>query len=335
MGLPQTSVFFLGGLCALGLFVGCDAKTKEKKVEAEKALLPPSKNPTHLYIPQKKAGDASIDVRDAQNHIAQDIDFGLAHGHVRKSRCPQEMVLVSDSFCIDRYEVSLVDKESSRSLSPHYPPSQEQTARLFERWLRKAPRSRRSLGRLLPVPEPPAFQLAENFSPKARSQAEQIPSGYLSRKTAELACENAGKRLCHREEWQRACRGENQTTFPYGNTYQAGVCNVHRQTHPSQLLHGNSSKHHLDPRLGLAHDNEGTLLRPTGATSRCVSRWGNDAIYDMVGNLDEWIDEPSGAFLGGFFSRATRKGCDASIDVHSPAYLDYSLGTRCCMDDPL
>jgi formylglycine-generating enzyme required for sulfatase activity len=90
----------------------------------------------------------------------------------------------------------------------------------------------------------------------------------------------------------------------------------------------------MDPRLLLTSDEQGPLLRATGETSRCVSRWGSDGIYDMVGNLDEWIEEPEGTFLGGFFSRGTKEGCDAIIDVHDPGYLDYSLGTRCCQDPP-
>jgi hypothetical protein len=58
--------------------------------------------------------------------------------------------------------------------------------------------------------------------------------------------------------------------------------------------------------------------------------WGNDAIYDMVGNLDEWVDDGEGAFMGGFFARSTRLGCDARIAVHPKPYADYSLGVRCC-----
>jgi formylglycine-generating enzyme required for sulfatase activity len=53
---------------------------------------------------------------------------------------------------------------------------------------------------------------------------------------------------------------------------------------------------------------------------------------DMVGNLDEWVSDPEGVFLGGFYSRATRDGCDSFIDTHAPSYYDYSLGTRCCQD---
>jgi hypothetical protein len=240
------------------------------------------------------------------------------------------MVDVAGAFCIDRFEASLVDAKSGRELSPHYPPEQSRVNALFSLWSKRASTSRMALGREIPVPRPPSFQLSDAFSPRALSLRGQIPAGYLSRGLAETACRNAGKRLCERTEWVHACRGEGNTKFPYGDEYRQGIRNVHRQSHPAALLHGNSSENHLDPRLGLTYDDDGPLLLTTGDNTECVSRWGSDALYDMVGNLDEWIDEPDGSFVGGFYSRGTREGCDASIDSHAPGYLDYSLGTRCC-----
>lgn len=242
------------------------------------------------------------------------------------------MVLVASAFCIDRYEASLVDGTLGRALSPHYPPTRDWTRTLFDRWQEDAPRSRMSLGRRLAVPFPPEFQLQQEFVPRAVSDPDVLPAGYLSLTTAARACEEAGKRLCSRGEWVQACRGQEDRQFPYGPDYRADVCNVHRKSHPARLLHGNSSEYHTDPRLGLTEDDEGPLLRRTGQTTGCVSHWGSDGIYDMVGNLDEWIDDPEGTFVGGFYSRATRDGCDSSIDVHAPAYFDYSLGTRCCRE---
>lgn len=242
------------------------------------------------------------------------------------------MVLVAGSFCIDRYEASLIDHDRREPLSPHYPPTREGTQNWFGYWTERASRSRMSLGRRTPVPEPPAFQLLDRFVPEAHSAPGVLPAGYLSRDTAELACRSAGKRLCTRGEWVRACRGQEDRTFPYGESYAHGACNVHRESHPAALLHGNSSQNHTDPRLGLVSDQAGPLLRRTGETDTCASHWGGDAIYDMVGNVDEWIDDPTGTFVGGFYSRATREGCGAAIEVHAPSYFDYSLGTRCCRD---
>lgn len=240
------------------------------------------------------------------------------------SRCPADMVDVRGRFCIDRYEVMLVDQRQGRRLSPYYHPTRAQTVASFRDW------SRSTQGASLSVPAPPDFQLSEDFEPRAESHPSVTPSGYLSATLADLACRNAGKRLCTLDEWLLACRGQGGHKFPYGDQYQEGRCNVFREAHPGQVLHHDMSTGHLDPRLNLVEGANGPLLRKTGATESCKSDWGNDSIYDMVGNLDEWVDAPVGAFLGGFYARSTREGCDSKVSSHPRAYFDYSLGTRCC-----
>jgi formylglycine-generating enzyme required for sulfatase activity len=180
------------------------------------------------------------------------------------------------------------------------------------------------------LPDPPAWQLAEEFEPRASARADVVPNGYLSGVVADHACRNGGKRLCKIEEWVTACRGERNRKFPYGDVYEPGRCNVHREAHPAGVLHNDPSINHLDPRLNLVRANGDPLLRRTGATPSCRSAWGADAAFDMVGNLDEWVDDETGMFAGGFFSRATREGCDARITSHPREYFDYSLGVRCC-----
>jgi len=98
------------------------------------------------------------------------------------------------------------------------------------------------------------------------------------------------------------------------------------------MLHGNASEGLSDPRLNLVKLDGADLLRETGGTPLCKSVWGSDGVYDMVGNLDEWVDDPEGLFLGGFYSRATRNGCEARISAHPMVYFDYSTGFRCCAD---
>ena len=240
------------------------------------------------------------------------------------SGCPPEMVSIRGQFCIDRYEVSVVDARE-RALSPYYPPSHDELAHIWGVFRQVTPKNPAP-----PLPQPPGFSLNEGFEARARSLPAVVPNGYMSGVMARRVCENAGKRLCEPAEWVTACKGQNATKFPYGNTYAEGVCNVFRASHPAVVLYSDASKNHLDPRLNLTSDAAGPLLRKTGATPRCRSDWGSDAVYDMVGNLDEWVDEPSGAFQGGFYSRSTREGCDARITVHPPAYSDYSLGVRCC-----
>jgi formylglycine-generating enzyme len=240
------------------------------------------------------------------------------------SGCPPEMLSIRGQFCIDRYEASVVDAHE-RALSPYYPPSRDELLHIYSVFRQVTPKNHAPT-----LPAPPEFSLSEAFEPRARSQAQVVPSGYMSGVMARRVCENAGKRLCSPTEWTTACKGQNATKFPYGDTYQDGVCNVFRESHPAVVLYGDASKNHLDPRLNLAEGEAGPLLRKTGTTARCRSEWGQDAAFDMVGNLDEWVDDEHGAFQGGFYSRSTREGCDARITVHPPQYFDYSLGVRCC-----
>jgi len=246
------------------------------------------------------------------------------------ARCPKDMVSVANRFCIDRYEDSLVDDATGVPLSPHYPPEPTMAMRMFDRWQEE----RRTLGppeaRELPLPPLPEIERRGDFIPRAVAVRGTLPQGYISGRVAAEACARAKKRLCTHVEWTFACRGEKQTKYPYGDEYRSGVCNVFRSSHPAQKLHGNASIGHSDPRLGLAADRDGPFLRVTGSTKTCASRWGKDAIYDMVGNQDEWIDDPDGTFVGGFYSRATKEGCDSIVTVHPLLHWDYSIGFRCC-----
>jgi hypothetical protein len=234
------------------------------------------------------------------------------------------MVDVRGEFCIDRYEAQLFDARRMEALSPYYHPTRAQTATSYVKFKKLV------LGADKPaLPEPPAFQLEAEIEPVARSNPNVVPSGYLNGVVAREACARAGKRLCTHAEWLTACRGQNPRTYPYGDRYEHGACNVHRETHPAFALHGNPSRNHLDPRLNRVSDAEGALLRPTGSLPRCKSEWGADGVFDMVGNLDEWVADAS--FAGGFYARGTREGCGARISSHPAEYFDYSLGTRCCL----
>ena len=303
------------GCCWLAALVaGCSceesAKAKNDQPGASSAELREPK-PRLLYLPERQP--SVISPRPA---IAP--------------ACAPEMVNIRGQFCIDRYEASLVDSEGGRPVSPYYHPTQHQTRRSYEHWKGKWRSSKTSLGQTLAVPEPPAFQLTEKFEVEALSKPGVVPNGYLSAGLARSACRNAGKRLCTHREWKEACRGQERRDFPYGDSYRDGACNVFRPAHPAALLHDNPSINHLDPRLNRVTFRNQRLLQTTGATRSCASRWGDDAVYDMVGNLDEWVDDEEGVFVGGFYSRSTRAGCAAKISSHSATYFDYSLGVRCC-----
>jgi formylglycine-generating enzyme required for sulfatase activity len=239
------------------------------------------------------------------------------------------MVDVAGRFCIDRFEAALYERGTERRVSPHYHPSPELALRDYKDWKERAPRIGPISARKMPLPELPAWQTDRDFEIMARSERGQIPNAYLDLKSARSACSGSGKRLCTRDEWLTACRSDRATRHPYGEKFEPLRCNIER-VHPASTLHGRDVLGELDPRMNLVERDGSRLLFPTGNMPDCASRWEDDRIYDMVGNLDEWIEDASGVFLGGFYARETRHGCDARIDLHSPDYYDYSLGTRCC-----
>jgi formylglycine-generating enzyme len=243
--------------------------------------------------------------------------------------CPAEMARLG-RYCIDRWEASVVDKTTGEVLSPYYPPTPALVSEVWRGWLIERDQLGDEAARAMPLPPLSSLQRSGRFEAKAVSRPGVIPQSYLSQVLARKACENAGKRLCTLDEWVGACKGKAGLKFPYGGAYRQGVCNVHRQIHPAAVLHGSPSLGHRDPRLNLVYEGEAPLLRTTGETTTCASQWGEERVYDMVGNIDEWVED--GMFVGGFYARSTMNGCEAKVTVHAPIYYDYSTGTRCCRD---
>jgi len=213
------------------------------------------------------------------------------------------MALVGDRLCVDRWEASLLEVPPDgpeRPWSPHLVPP------------------------------------AHGVNLRAVSKPDVLPQGHISGEQALAACVNAGKRLCTESEWVRACRGPNDTQYPYGNQRIAGVCNDSgRAVHPvaeAARRSGLSPKRMWyegmdDPIINQLADT----LRKTGERSRCTNGY---CLYDMVGNLHEWIDDPAGTFRGGYFmdTQINGEGCSYATHAHPFSYHDYSTGFRCCRD---
>jgi formylglycine-generating enzyme len=329
VGGPQPRALGVGAALFGVIAFGCTCSVAEERPEStgstqEQSPAPPSQGrplpPRVLYLPDAASPGVHVE------SLPSTAPFGVDGPR----RCSAEMVDIGGRFCIDRFEASLEDRKSGQRLSPYYHPTSGQTRATYERWVGRAASQGPARSRAMAVPAPPPFQLEGGIEPVARSLRGVVPSGYLNRPLAEAACRNAGKRLCTSEEWVTACEGFRKTRFPYGVSYENGRCNVFRSAHPAAVLHGNASQGHLDPRLNQVREGDDPLLRLTGGTPECRSEWGADAAYDMVGNLDEWVSDPGGVFVGGFYARATRSGCEARIESHAPEYFDYSLGVRCC-----
>jgi sulfatase modifying factor 1 len=210
--------------------------------------------------------------------------------------CPAGMVPVTDAFCVDRYEASLVEvlaDGSTLEWSPYHNPG---TRRV-----------------------------------RALSRAGAVPQGYIDGVRAAAACSEAGKRLCTDTEWLRACQGSAGTTYPYGNTRSTGVCNDHRDLHPAVERFGTSADW-IWSRLGDACINQLPMsLARTGAFSGCQSEPG---AFDMMGNVHEWTSDAAGTFRGGFYvdTVINGNGCLYRTTAHDSSHWDYSTGFRCCAD---
>lgn len=224
--------------------------------------------------------------------------------------CPAEMALVERDdapggaspskvrVCVDKWEASLVEitpEGDERPWSPYLP--------------------------------------VDGHVVKAVSKPGVVPQGYVNRDEAQQACESAGKRLCHVDEWIAACEGPQKTLYPYGEAPDEEACNVHGKS-PLGELFSASFKDYLwdvrvmnDPSLNAL---EGTVAK-TGSFEKCANGWG---LRDMVGNLHEWTAESNGVFRGGYYQDAHKNGdgCRYATSVHAPTYHDYSTGFRCCRD---
>ncbi len=157
------------------------------------------------------------------------------------------------------------------------------------------------------------------------------PQGYISRDQAAAACEASHKRLCTEDEWVTACRGDPPRTYPYGDARRKGACNdagisplhVYYPEAPTTYLPGPMN----DPRLDQTKDT----VALTGSFADCTNGFG---VFDMVGNLHEWVMSATGTFRGGYFqdTKINGEGCSYRTTAHAPAYHDYSTGFRCCAD---
>ncbi|MDI1448350.1 SUMF1/EgtB/PvdO family nonheme iron enzyme [Polyangium sp. 6x1] len=236
--------------------------------------------------------------------------------------CPSEMFKMGRS-CVDRWEGHLATKTADGVTTPwpHYD-----------------------------RPEKGTFYVA-------MSGAGFYPQAYISRVEAAEACGHAGKRLCSRAEWTRACKGSKGYRYPYGNKGQRGACNTGK-IHLLEKFYGRSRgawtyEVFNDPKL----DREPGFLAKSGEYETCGS---DEGAFDMVGNLHEWVSDAvdsdiedvlardeverkkqpwkvgNGIFMGGFFSTTLEHGpgCSFTTIAHEPAYHDYSTGFRCCMDAP-
>ena len=126
--------------------------------------------------------------------------------------------------------------------------------------------------------------------------------------TAGDLCKRAGKHLCTEAEWQRACRGAEDSTFPYGNKYQPSRC---------------------------ATASPGEAPIPAGSRPQCLTPTG---VADLSGNVAEWTASPLGphapqkVIRGGYWSQSGNEVSCTGRDYFLPGNGGaYYIGFRCCL----
>ncbi len=138
------------------------------------------------------------------------------------------------------------------------------------------------------------------------NRADAKPLVGVSYGSAETACGRDGKRLCSEVEWEKGCKGPDDSRFPYGERFDGSACN--------------------DAKGG---------VRVAGSFSRCRSGYG---LFDMSGNAAEWT---STRFESGVSDRTVKGGAydgqDSDLRCSArqnrpPSSRAATVGFRCCAE---
>lgn len=138
-----------------------------------------------------------------------------------------------------------------------------------------------------------------------------IPKTGVTHEQAASLCAARGKRLCTELEWERACKGPQNTTYEYGSRYRADVCLTGRT-----------------PRM-----------LPSGYRAACRSEFG---VRDMHGSVWEWTSSRWGrgtpavlfSVRGGNAVEGELVGRCANAIGRAPETTSGQIGFRCCKGEP-
>lgn len=139
-----------------------------------------------------------------------------------------------------------------------------------------------------------------------------IPTTNVSRDEAQKQCEGRGKRLCSELEWERACKGPQNTTYEYGAQYRAAAC-----------------------ATGMTIEKSAS--RTNGEYPACKSAFG---VMDLHGGVWEWTkstwegrkagEQGSGVLRGGNATSGELVGRCANSLARPLASKQPTIGFRCC-----
>jgi formylglycine-generating enzyme required for sulfatase activity len=143
------------------------------------------------------------------------------------------------------------------------------------------------------------------------NQSDAQPAYNIDYKTAKQVCEREGKRLCSAQEWEKACKGLNNSIYAYDTSGPADAFD--------EEFCGN----------GLAD-----VGYKSGSKPKCKNSYG---VFDMSGNFREWTDtqgeKETRRIVKGGLARNDQRGTRcASATPENSVFADTSVSFRCCRD---
>ena len=145
-----------------------------------------------------------------------------------------------------------------------------------------------------------------------RDDRDDHPANCVNYFGAEAYCAFVGGRLCTEKEWLAACRGPSDRDYPYGEVYDPTACN--------------SAAHQTGTKLD---------TQAVGGRPRCEG--GYDGLFDMAGNVAEWIDACKGDYCkfrgAGYLSNEPVEqfaACKAVCAGNQKTLQSGVIGFRCC-----
>ena len=144
----------------------------------------------------------------------------------------------------------------------------------------------------------------------------QLPVVGVEWPDAEAACRYYGKRLPTEQEWEKAARGTDGRTYPWGNA------------EPTKTL-ANYGQRFCGPFCNVYEER----LRPVNSYEGGRSPYG---IYNMAGNVSEWV-EGKRVRGGSWIHQTNMRGADLKLTNQSGEITRtwgrlYILGFRCAQD---
>lgn len=161
------------------------------------------------------------------------------------------------------------------------------------------------------------------------NRAGEKPTVAITFNEATELCAAEGKRLCTSDEWTQACEGPEHSPYPYGFTRNRESCN-----HDKPYIIPNDSAYQ-DPETRASEVARVNQSEPSGSRAACVSSYG---VFDMTGNVDEWVVNESGSVRGpeyesglkGGYWGPVRNRCRPMTTDHNQWHHGYQIGFRCC-----